>query len=559
MYKFLIEYILVIFCLILPLSAQVDFTSSNLPIVIIETNEQEISDDTRIIADMYIIYNSSGLRNNITDSANNYSGKISIEIRGQSSSGWDKKSYGLETQDENGENRNVSLLDLPEENDWILHAPFFDRSLMRNVLVFDLARKMGWYSSRTRYCELVLNDEYVGIYVLMEKIKRDKNRIDIAKLTSDEISGDDLTGGYIIKIDKDPWNDGFDSPFPPYEGSTKFLRYQYHYPKADDIVEEQQNYIEQFVSDYETLMYKGDYSDPEHGYSKFLNVASFIDYIILNELSRNVDGYRLSTYFYKDKESKGGKLTAGPVWDYNFSFGNAGYYNSWYIEGWQLLYFADNTYFHNRDGYQSPFWWKTLFTEASFILKLYDRWQQLRQTILSKDSIFETMNMYADSTAEARERNFELWPGPGEPNSGSGWFPMDPRSSQIDTYEDEIGLFEDWISDRIDWMDENLQLLTSLTKNRKANIPLKFALEQNYPNPFNPKTIIKYQIPNESFVQIFIYNMLGQKVKTLIEQNQIAGLYSLKFNSHDLSSGAYIYQITLDNGISKSKKMILLH
>lgn len=141
----------------------IDFTSSNLPIIIINTNSLSIPyDNPRIVADMGVIYNEQGERNNISDPFNNYSGKISIEIRGSSSSRWSKKSYGIETQNEDGSNNSVSLLGLPEENDWILYASYYDRSFLRNVLTCKLANEMGWYASRTKYCELVLNGEYQG-------------------------------------------------------------------------------------------------------------------------------------------------------------------------------------------------------------------------------------------------------------------------------------------------------------------------------------------------------------------------------------------------------------
>jgi len=291
-----------------------DFTSSNLPIIIINTNGLAIPyDNPRIVVDMGIIYNGQGERNNISDSLNNYSGKISIEIRGASSSGWSKKSYGLETQNDDGSNNNVSLLGMPEENDWILYASYYDRSFLRNVLTFKLANEMGWYASRTKYCELVLNGEYQGIYVLMEKIKRDKNRVDISKLNPDEISGDDVTGGYIIKVDKEGWKPGIDSEYPPYPGATQTIRYQFHYPDADDIVEEQISYLSGFIGAFEYTMAGNNYADNLSGYLMYLNVESFADYFILNELSKNVDGYRLSAYLYKYKDSNGGKLTAGPV------------------------------------------------------------------------------------------------------------------------------------------------------------------------------------------------------------------------------------------------------
>ncbi len=135
----------------------VNFESSNLPIVVINTHGQTIPDEYRIIADMGIIYNGPGQRNHVNDPFNNYDGKISIELRGSSSQMFPKKQYALETEDAQGENLNVSLLGLPEENDWILNGPYSDKSLIRNVLIYRLARDLGNYASRTRFCELVLN------------------------------------------------------------------------------------------------------------------------------------------------------------------------------------------------------------------------------------------------------------------------------------------------------------------------------------------------------------------------------------------------------------------
>jgi len=533
------------------------FSSSNLPIVIINTNGQDIPyDDPRIVADMSVINNGAGQRNNLTDPANDYLGKISIEIRGQSTAGWDKKSYAMETQNNDGSNRNVSIMGLPEENDWILYAPYYDRSLLRNVLTFQLAREMGWYSTRSVYCELVLNGEYQGIYAFMEKIKRDKNRVDIAKLKPDEISGDDVTGGYILRVDKEPWNPGFNSQFPPYPDATTEVRYQYYYPKDDEIVPEQEAYIKGFIYAFENLMHTGNYRDPVSGYVSYLNVSSFVDYVILNELSRNVDGYRLSAFLYKDKDSDGGKLHAGPVWDYNFSYGNAGYYDSWLIEGWQLRYFSDNEEFHQMDGFQMPFWWKLLFTDKAFVNQLETRWQDLRNNILSMDNIYLIIDQVADTTAEARVRNFEIWPDPGSTDLGGGWFPNDPRSSQIGSYEDELILTENWIRDRMLWLDENIPLLTSLAENA-LKIPTTFELMQNYPNPFNPSTAISYQIPTLSQVELTVYNALGQKVRTLVKETQSVGTYTLQFDAHKLNSGLYYYQLKV-NGYTINKKMLLL-
>ena len=156
---------------------EVTLTSSNLPIIVIDTYEQVIPDEPKISAHMGIIFNGSGEINYITDSSSHYDGDIGIEIRGHSSQHYfPKKQYGLETRDSEGENINVSLLGMPEENDWILYAPYSDKSLMRNVLAYDIAKSLGSYAPRTQFCEVILNNDYVGIYVFMEKIKKDSNR-----------------------------------------------------------------------------------------------------------------------------------------------------------------------------------------------------------------------------------------------------------------------------------------------------------------------------------------------------------------------------------------------
>ena len=153
-------------------------------------------------------------------------------------------------------------------------------------------------------------------------------------------------------------------------------------------------------------------------------------------------------------------------------------------------------------------------------------------------------------------RNFEIWPAPGSTDLGGGWFPNDPRSSQIGSYEDELILTENWIRDRMLWLDENIPLLTSLAEN-ELKIPTTFELMQNYPNPFNPSTAISYQIPTLSQVELTVYNALGQKVRTLVKETQSVGTYTLQFDAQKLNSGLYYYQLKV-NGYTINKKMLLL-
>jgi len=415
------------------------FTASNLPIVVINTNSQTILDDPRIVCDMGIIDNGFGTINLISDPFNDYNGKISIEYRGSSSQSFPKKPYALETQDLIGNNNNVSLLGMPVENDWILYAPYSDKALMRNFLTFDLGRKMGHYAPRTVYCELVINGDYKGIYILMEKIKRDNDRVDIAKLDADDLAGDSLTGGYIIKVDKYTGTGGVDwlSDFPNIGGGS--LNIQYHYPQATALQPQQLNYIEQYVDSFEYALNGPNFTDTSIGYAKYIDVNSFIDFYIINELSKNIDGYRLSTYMHKDKESKGGKLTMGPFWDFNLAFGNANYCSGGITSGWEV---------NGGCGDSNPFWFERLLDDTLYQNKLKCRWEYLRVRSFHQDSLFNFIDSVALYLDDAQQRNFQQWPTLGTyvwPNYYVG-----------STYQDELNFFKTWIGDRLVWIDNNL-------------------------------------------------------------------------------------------------------
>jgi len=513
------------------------FNESNLPIVVIDTDGQEILDDPRIVVHMGIIDNDSAI-NNIDDPFNGYDGLISIEIRGSSSQMFPKKQYALETQDIDGENLNVSILGMPEENDWILHAPYSDKSLLRNFLAYELARDMGRYASRTRFCELVINGDYKGLYIFMEKIKRDNNRVDISKLNPDETTGDDLTGGYIVKVDK--WdgenNDGWwsASPLPEYDGTW----YQYHYPKPDDIVDEQKDYINNYITDFELLLASEAYNDPDAGYYDQVNLESFIDVSLMSEISKNVDAYRLSAYMYKDKDSEDGRLTMGPIWDYNLAFGNADYYDGWDPAGWQLDVELGG------DPFKIPFWWYRIWDDETFRDAFNQRWQELRQTVFSEEYIMNMIDSTIAVIDEAQVRNFQRWPILDEyvwPNAYVGG-----------SYENEIDYLTDWITDRLEWIDEQ-----AMRADDDHQLIRSYSLDPAYPNPFNPTTTIEFSIPQTEFVTVKVYNLVGHEITTLINDELSTGNHNIKWDGSHQPSGLYLVQIESGSFI-KTRKMVLL-
>ena len=417
------------------IAVDVNFQESNLPIVMIDTYGEDILDEPRIDAYMGVINNANGI-NNIGDNFNDYDGKITIEKRGNSSQDQEKPPYRFETVDNNAENNNVKLLGLPEENDWILYAPWSDKSLLRNVLIYSLSNEMGRYAPRSKFVELYINDEYRGVYVLMEKIKRDKNRVEISALNPNENSGDNVTGGYILKFDWAETGDNNGGFYSLIDG----MRYNYHYPKADEISTQQKDYIQTFINSYENVMNGNNYNT-ENGYSKFIDVESFIDFIILQEISRNVDAYGLSTYVYKDKESINNKLTAGPIWDFNHGFGNCDYYEAWETDGWNISYIYD-------DMDQRAFWWLKLWDEENFKGMVKDRYNELRLSVLSTNNVNSKIDEYVSTLGNSVNRNFTKWPILGE----YIW----PNYQVFDTHQEEIVYLKSWINNRLTWMDSEL-------------------------------------------------------------------------------------------------------
>ena len=323
-----VRIIVLLFSLLITinLNSQIE-VPSNLPLIVIETGGQSINADSKITARMKVIDNGPGTLNSRFQNGTDYDGNTGIKIRGQSSQMFPKKSYSVELRSRSGADTTASLLGMPGEEDWVLYAPYSDKTMLRNALTFHLGSKLGGWQPRNRWCEVYLNGNYIGIYQLMESIKRDSNRVDISKLKPDELSGDDLTGGYIIKADKIDYgsSDFFQiSPSVHYQNSDNY-RFTYVYPEYEEIAEAQKSYIKKFVTDAESSLNGSSFSDPANGFRKYLDVNSFVDFQIIQEFVNNVDGYRFSTFFYKDKDSDGGKLHAGPLWDFDLCYGNEDY------------------------------------------------------------------------------------------------------------------------------------------------------------------------------------------------------------------------------------------
>jgi hypothetical protein len=367
-----------------------------------------------------------------TDSA----GAAMINVRGKSSEGFPKHQYHLEMYDTRGDEMDIEILGLPAESDWVLQGPYSDKSLIRNVLSYRWANEMGRYAPRTRLIELFLNSDntsvtmsdYVGVYVLIEKIKIGPNRVNIAELEPSDNAEPEITGGYIIKKDK---FDGDDVSF----GTSRGQSLIYQDPNGHDLTQQQRDWIRNYMNSFEAALYSASFTDPEIGYAKYIDVGSFIDNHILVELTKNIDGFRLSTYMHKDRN---GKLVMGPAWDYNLSLGNADYLTGWLPTGWYFNQLGDGDY---------PYW-RRLFADPAFELAYADRWFALRRDVLATDRLIGMIEDYATLLDEPAARNFNKWRILGQyvwPN----WY-------IAKTYREEITWMQQWLAGRLAWMDSQI-------------------------------------------------------------------------------------------------------
>ncbi len=352
------------------------FTDSNLPIILITTdNGVAIPDTPKILASMKIIYKGVGVQNFVTDQNTpaflNYDGRIGIEIRGSSSQALPKKGYGFSTLlADNVSNNNTSLLGMPSENDWILNGLAFDPSYIRDYLSYNISRNMGNYASHTAYCEVVINGEYVGLYVLQEKIKANSGRVDVTKITSTQNTLPLLSGGYITKADKQTGGVSGDPiawSMPCYL-TDQTVDFVHDLPKPTAVTTAQNTYIQnQFLSLATTA--NANNISFSNGYPSVIDVPSFVDFMLSNELASNADAYQFSTYFHKDRN---GKLRAGPIWDLNLTYGNDlflwGYDRSFY-NVWQ---------FQNGDNEGAKFW-RDLYNNSKFRCLMARRFHEITQ------------------------------------------------------------------------------------------------------------------------------------------------------------------------------------
>jgi hypothetical protein len=411
--------------------------TSHLPIILIHTFESGTPDSfgtEHVPAVLQVLEPKSGTSRIVGRAA--LDSRIGIHVRGASSRNFPKKQYALELRaDDTDADSDHPLLGLPSNADWVLSDPIaYDRGLIRNAVAFALSNRIGRYAPRTRFAEVFMVDDggdvraenFLGFFTLIEKIERDPERVNVSRLPESAVSAPPISGGFIVRIDKG----GAD-----FDAAGRWLQFVYPDPEDMRLPERkpQLDFIRTFIEGFGQAASAADFRQPSTGrhYSEFIDVDAWIDHNIINALTKNVDGLRFSAYFHKDR---GGRLAAGPVWDFDRSLGTPYDPRAAEPEEWKLTWSDATDYFN--DG-----WWRLLFRDPDFRSRYRTRFKALLNDQFSAGNVDHIIDAMASEVGDAADRNFRRWTQ----------FP--PREN---SYAAEIALLKDFVRRRVAWIKTQL-------------------------------------------------------------------------------------------------------
>ncbi len=528
---------------------------SSLPLIVVNSFGGEIDSAEKIFTSLTVISNAVGQK--ALGTADRADHLAFLHVRGHSSLRYPKHSYAVKLLNEMHEAQKSSLLGLSKDSDWVLYGPYPDKTLLRDMLAYDLSNAMGRWAPHGRFVEVFINEgkgfltmaHYAGVYVLLEKVNQGKERVDIKKISIASSREPELSGGYIFKKDHTGITErkkfgaegppqatqvtdrtGYPTPpggfpadpagfLPPYgkasnkpvptkvskpvnananaktkkpktkgidlnqphtnylaldlrEGTRAALtsevqdedgfrtslqrnQFYFHEPEPDDITPVQRAWLRDYVNRFETALYGPEFTHPTKGYRAYIDSDSFIDHHLLVEATKNVDGFRFSTFFYKDR---GGKINMGPVWDWNLSFGNASGKQGYMPEHWLWPQLDDQQYS----------WFRRLFEDPDFGQRYVDRWAELRTNVLATSNVFARIDAMVAQLKEAQARNFTKWEIMG--------VDISPNYFVGGTYGEEIDWMKEWTGKRLAWMEA--QFLAAPRLQRGTTLEMKAAVPE---------------------------------------------------------------------------------
>lgn len=435
-------------------SIDMEVLKTHLPIVIIDTSDDipgvpyhsedgtqytlAPDGDTYITAQMKVIDHQDSY--NQPSDEEELSSLIKIRVRGNSSRWFDKKSYSIKTIDDFGEYRNLPVMGMEKHHEWVLNGPYLDKSLMRNYLAMNFSGELMEYAPDVRYCEVILNGEYKGLYLFMETVSRGQGRINIEKPNKTR----NVTG-YIIELDNDDIQppDALDN-FTKYASILRDRAYfDIVYPGELNLTPQLKEYIDRDVSAFEKALYSFDYDSLRYGFPARTDVSEFVNYFIIMEVFMQYDVGNRSTFFYKDINGRFKPC----VWDFNNSLDNAAInteLDDYKISGFFTI--------------QSPWFWMML-KEDSFLSQIIQQYRSLRKGMLSDDNIKEYIEQTETYLGSAVGRNFAVWGYTFEPKNLQWNNKLIPDERNPVSYEAAVEQMQSTLLDRLNWLDEHIEVL----------------------------------------------------------------------------------------------------
>ena len=438
---------------------------THLPLVVIDTGGREIpgvplessydsdneesftltsSGESMLSAEISIMDDES--RNHHISDTPDVKSQALIRVRGNSSRYFDKKSYLLRFTGEDGTYADHEVMGMPSHYEWALHGPYLDKSLIRNYMWYNIAGEFMDYAPNVRFCEVVIDGEYQGLYVMTETITNGEDcRVNVSKPVDDS-----NTTGYVLRLDRgstDQRKNIYNFTYYTYRiGQINDMKIDIKYPKSGSLTKSMADDIEQDLSDFEKALYSFDYDTENYGYQNWIDVQSFVDYFIINEFVCNYDAGSLSTYLYKDI---GGKYKMC-IWDFNSACDNYTYS----VVQPQHFEMQDNVWFY------------MLCKDEDFTENIIERYRELRKTCLSDEYIDEYIDAAAEYLGPAAERNFRVWGYAFDEDM------IQPAERNPRSHEEAIEQMRDFCHERGEWMDEHIEILrqySHLSKNKKFN------------------------------------------------------------------------------------------
>lgn len=416
-----------------------DIFCTALPIIAIDTEDgkpisakgtQKAEQTTAKIS----FYNNETEKNHLTDKPEAvYTARL--RIRGNSSAHFYKNQYKIELTDKQGKSEKHSLLGMGASDDWVLGAPALDKTLIRNYISYNIFGQISKYTPNVRFCEGYINGKYQGVYLLTESIQVGEDFINVTKPKKNS-----TMTSYLLRLDRYSPTAVTLNDFFFYSGVIRESRAEVLYPTKAKITEKNKRYIEKDLSYIQRVLYSYDYNSKEYGYLKLLNVNSFVDYFLINEFSLNYDAGIYSTYLYKDLH---GKLTLGPIWDYNNAYDN-------YMEIQR-----------NPTGFrlQTEPWFKMLIKDKAFVNLVIARYHTLRKTVFDEDYLLNYIDQTVEYLGDAVQRNYEVWGYTFDVSKLDDRNKLFPDERNPKSFDEAIEQLKNCIKRRIEWLDKNIDTL----------------------------------------------------------------------------------------------------